>query len=463
MSGLVPWTKFQDFYLRLGFLKALVAVLGAERRSVPTEAIVRRARSPLLDPLEEVPCLEARTRGQMTWWADREKKGGPSIAEALVLDADLPSLLFAITRKTTYKILDWGRDVGLSGRGNQISERGVILRSLMDTRSADAFLAGKIDAWNPFVLSQAERLFFLFHLLEIDRVTAKIIDAVGSAGTAEALEIGPASRILALALRETLAEIGKDLRPSDIPAFRTASDLAATIALETGLEDSGAGPLARPGPPKPTSPATLRKTLVGRGSREPRRRTKNADHQTVPRFEQLCDLGFFEKPGETDDLAARKRWRWRATDVAVRWARARRCLDLPEDRFLIEGFARSALHAFTEVPVAGRCTDTALIARYLEQGYRSVRRPFGHTPLDSAALVASFRAIEDGIAIEPADFHRLMSTIKARGYLEGEVFFASGNAYDKMFVLLRGDFAMRVAETMPRELAVSEIEEERRQ
>ena len=45
----VAWTKFQDFYLRPGFLNALAAVLSLERRSVPNEAIIHRLRSPLFD------------------------------------------------------------------------------------------------------------------------------------------------------------------------------------------------------------------------------------------------------------------------------------------------------------------------------------------------------------------------------------------------------------------------------
>lgn len=51
------------------------------------------------------------------------------------------------------------------------------------------------------------------------------------------------------------------------------------------------------------------------------------------------------------------------------------------------------------------------------------------------------------------DFHRLMLSIKTRGLMQGEVFFASGNDLDKMFVSLRDDFAERAAAVLPGRLA----------
>src|SRR5687767_7793350 len=45
----VPWTKLQDFYLRLGFLKVLVAALSSERRSVTNQAIISQVEKPLFD------------------------------------------------------------------------------------------------------------------------------------------------------------------------------------------------------------------------------------------------------------------------------------------------------------------------------------------------------------------------------------------------------------------------------
>ena len=66
--------------------------------------------------------------------------GGERCVVLLGLLSASPATLFAITGPTSYKILDWGRDVDLIGRGNQITERGLLLRFLLDERQASAFL-----------------------------------------------------------------------------------------------------------------------------------------------------------------------------------------------------------------------------------------------------------------------------------------------------------------------------------
>ena len=53
----LPWTKFQDFYLRLGFLKVLVAVLSPQRRSEMNDSIIRKLASPTFDPAWKYPAL----------------------------------------------------------------------------------------------------------------------------------------------------------------------------------------------------------------------------------------------------------------------------------------------------------------------------------------------------------------------------------------------------------------------
>ena len=49
-------------------------------------------------------------------------------------------------------------------------------------------------------------------------------------------------------------------------------------------------------------------------------------------------------------------------------------------------------------------------------------------------------ALDDGFAIEVADFHQLLLNIKQRAVLTEHVFFSSGNAIDQMFIQLRPGF-----------------------
>lgn len=457
MSGGLPWTKFQDFYLRLGFAKALVAVLGFERRSIPSETILRRLRRPLFDEAAAHPELAARVADTLDWypndWPTRvfgktEKR--PSVAEALVVDADLPSFLFAITAPTTYKILDWGRNIGLIGRGNQIAERGLTLLALSRSDGMNAFLNGDASAWNPFALGTIERIFFLYHLIEIDRVTLRLCDAIGALDEAADIETLDAAKMLAAALAAVLEEAGSDIRPPDIPAYRTALELAATICEELDMAPPAGLGHGNRRAPKPLKLPARRKTTAAPGAiAAPRKTHKNADHQTIPRFEQLVDLGFLTKGADAEDRAARRRWRWRPTAAAARWAEARRAMAADGSSFLWDGFARTACRAYGDVAEPRRVEDTRTIAAYIADAYALVRRTVGYTPFDSVALVAMAKGVEDGIAIEMIDCHRLMLAIKTGGFLQGEVFFASGNDLDKMFVSLRADFAERAAAVLP--------------
>ena len=459
MSTALPWTKFQDFYLRLGFLKALVAALGTERRSVPTETILRRLRRPLFEEAAVHAALVARVGERMTWyekewWRDTaHPKKTPTVAEGLIVDADLPSLLFAITAPTTYKIVDWGRNVGLLGRGNQITERGLTLHALFAHKVVDAFLDGDSDAWNPFPITMVERLFFLYHIIEIDTVTLALIDAIGARAENAEIETIDAAKMLAVALSSVLATAQHDIRPPEIPAYRTALELAATICEELDIAPPTGGTENRRRAPRPMNPAAKRKALLSAASgNAPRRTHKNADHQTIPRFEQLVDLGFLTKGRRADDLQARRKWRWHPTPIALRWTSARNRLGDRDAPFLWDGFAEVSCHAYLDIEVPERRTDTRTIATYLARGYRTVRRSVGHTPFDSVALMAMALGVENGLVIEMVDFHRMMLAIKTQGLLQGEVFFASGNTLDKMFVSLREDFADRVIAALPERL-----------
>jgi hypothetical protein len=450
----LSWTKQQDFYLRLGFLKALVAAMSSQRRSTTKEAILRRLDLALFTGARGRDALWGRVRSRITWYdaeEDRISSDKPTVAEALLVDGDCPSLLFAVTGPTSYKILDWGHDVGFVGRGNQITERGLLLRHLLVQDRIERFLAGEAEAWNPFVLEPMERLLLLFHLAEIDRVTVDLIERLGETDEDGTLESSNAAQLTCRSMFTVLDQAKGDIQPREIPAYRTARELACTIAAELGLSDLLAhcdGPSRRA--PKPVRPSARRSAFAG-ANRKERRTTKNADHQTIPRFEQLVDLGFLTKPVaskqiEGADLEARRRWKYRATDAARRWRDSvRRYRPEEKKRFAWDGFAASAVAAFVPNAVGSSLGPSEpMTARYLWRAYERIHRAVGHTPMESVALFAMIMAATDGITIEMTAFHRLMLAVKQRSALPEHAFFASGNDLDKMFIQLKPGFLENV-------------------
>jgi len=455
----IPWTKFQDFYLRLGFLKTLVAALSPQRRSALNDAIVRRLEVPLFDAAPTHARLWASVQPRISWYPRRTAAGRtieyPEVAEALLVYGGNESLLYGVTRDTTYKILDWGHNVEFVGRGNQITERGLLLRHLLPEKAVESFLAGDVLAWNPFGLSLKERLFFLYHLVEIDRVTVEIIDFLEDAEPGEILESSAAARITCRALFRVLDGAKDKIEPRDIPAYRTARELACTIAEELGLTEYEAeyAGQSRRRVPKPLKSAARKSAfLTGSGAKKPRKTTKNADHQTIPRFEQLVDLGFLDKvpqensSGEAALLEGRRRWRYTPTRACRRWAKAMRQSDQARLPFQWHSFARMAVFAFAEgnEETPRMSPPAGLLADYLWTAYQRVHRPIGHTPFDSVALHAMIEAAADGVVAEMTDFHALMMAIKKQSALPEHAFFASGNDLDKMFIQLKSGFRERV-------------------
>ncbi len=457
----LPWTKFQDFYLRLGFLKVLVAVLNPQRRSALNDQIVRRLEAPLFDPAIRHVGVWERLRPKMPWYPRKTSAGKqlehPEVAEALLVDHMAESILYGITRDTAYKILDWGRNVEFVGRGNQITERALVLRHLLSENSIERFLGGDISAWDPFSLKTEERLLFLYHLTEIDRVTVALIDDLSRVTPSSTLESADAGRLTCHALFRVLNECRDHVEPRDIPAYRIARELACAIALELGLEEysTECEQMARRRPPKPAKISTKPRGLAARtSSTKTRRTTKNSDHQTIPRFEQLVDLGFLRKPSEGDGdaeqrlLAGRRRWRYIPTDACRKWAAV--CETVPEgESFKWRHFARASVAAFGLSPAGTSSKPRQLeVAEYLWKAYERVKRPMGYTPADSVALFGTVTAATEGTVIELGDFHDLLLSIKRHSVLPHHASFASGNELDTMFIQLKPGFVEQVQSSM---------------
>lgn len=460
----LPWTKFQDFYLRSGFLKVLVVAMDPHRRSAAKELLVRRLEDVLFGPARDHNELWRELNDRFPWAASTFQESGsakhasdrsrPTITEALLLMGDCPSQLYAITRKTAYKILDWGRNLQLMGAGNQISEKGLVLRAMLPTDACARFLQGDPLAWNPFVLTPHERLFFLFHLCEVDHLTVEVLDELARRGGTEPIETGQASEITCRAFFQVLDRAADRVSSADLPALRRARELASVMAHELKLDDL-APKLSLS--TRERVPKALRiKARPGpwRAKSQARRTTKNADHQTIPRFEQLVDLGFARKPCHEADgpvlWRCRRHWRFERLPTCDGWLVERNLTREGQGPWEWRGFAAAALGSgIAGVPRRSGDPDSNTVAEFLWRAYLKVRRQVGHTPFHSVAMVAMIEATTSGFAIEMRRFHELLLALKKHALLQDSVFFASGNEIDRMFVVIRESFAENIRQLSP--------------
>src|SRR5262249_36086999 len=150
-----------------------------------------------------------------------------------------------------------------------------------------------------------------------------------------------------------------------------------TIAEELDMREEADGLVgtARRKLPKVIKLRARRAAALGGGAGKSRKTTKNADHQTNPRFEQLVDLGFLTKPvppdgDEAEKLTARKRWQYVPTDVCRRWAAALRERQHRDAPFLWHSFGAASIRAFQIAPSVDRpATRSTLVARYVWKSY----------------------------------------------------------------------------------------------
>jgi hypothetical protein len=403
-----------DKYQRLGLLKLLVATLDSQRRSTAPEA-VRRKLIQLLDLRD-----------------DKQEN-----VASLLRDAGSSSLNFRFTEATAGQILDWGRLLGLVGSGNQITERGLLLRQLMGPETAASLNRADFTR-NPFILTTEEKIYLLYHHLEIDTPLQFLINRLRGFDRDTPVSGIAADKITCFAFYDTLKLMTKYQSSANLLSIKNLREAVGRMAGE--LELGNEVPIRAPARPRSTS------ILRAKPGQRDKKRTKTADHEAIPRFELLTDIGLLEKKQahEAEDPEAfRKAWRfWTSTlfhDLVKH---------LPAEfdhGFCWTGFARmasamSGLASGGNMPI--RSPLEIALAAY--DAYLEVRRPFGHTPFESVATIAMIRASARGDVLDISVVHKLFLSFKRDNLFAESVRFAAGNDIDRMFIDIKPNFRQEV-------------------
>ena len=425
------WVKQQDFCLRLGLLKAVVAGMHAGGFGHVRERVVKRFSDCMFAPA--APGLAEAAKAVLGEAPDEPF----TRSDALLLTAGVVSWGQPIKKQTAYKAVEWAQTAGFIAGGYRLSERGELWLKLIDEEGAARFFAGDECDWNPYRLSVAERAFLCYHLGESDELLWQIAFDAGQYPVGHIFEARDTYQLTLSGLRRVLERAGDRIPLPELPRLRTARELAATIAAE--IDPDGAEvPISRKRfPPK---------RRLGEEQSDGKRKTcKNADHQAIPRFEQLVDLGLMSKhiaPGLVGPAArkARAAWRYEVTTAlpALRGVIGEHGLDTPN--WMWTKFSDAFVAAAHGGAVSPRhATVIESLALFVE-AYDRIRRPVGHTPFEPVALLAATVGMERGLIVEIKPIHDVMLALKSSSSLNDQIAFAAGNDVDRMFVLMKKGF-----------------------
>lgn len=425
------WVKQQDFCLRLGLLKAVVAGMHAGGFGRVRERIVKRFADCMFSAAS--PALAKAAEAVLGQTPDEPL----TRSDALLLTAGCVSWGQPIKKQTAYKAVEWAQTAGFIASGYRLSERGELWLALIDQEGTTRFFAGDDRAWNPYRLSVAERAFLCYHLVETDELLWQLAFDAGDYPVGHVLEARDTYQLTLSGMRKVLNRAEDSISLPELPRLRTARALAATIAAEIDPDGGEMPALRKRIPPK---------RRMGRGQSDGKRKTcKNADHQAIPRFEQLVDLGLMSKdivPGLTGTAArkARAAWRYEVTAAlpALRGVLGQHGLDVPH--WIWSKFSSAFVGAVHGGAVSPRYTTVIESLTLFVEAYDRIHRPVGHTPFEPVALLAAAVGMERGLIVEIKDIHDVMLALKSSSRLNDQIAFAAGNDVDRMFVVVKKGF-----------------------
>ena len=405
-----------DYFVRVGLLKMLVAALDSQRRSTAPELITRRL----------APLLYQSVGNDF------------SRAEELIRNSDNASWNFALTESNLRQILEWGRVAGVVGAGNQITERGLLLRHLMGHENVAAILNAD-PTTNPFTLSEAERLYLLYTQLECDGALYFLLRRLIKFSPEEVIRGKEANRLTCFAFFDLLNSFTSAHRSGNVLlTIKDLRELVGRMAAELDLTDEiPVRSVVK------TRPTPVHKRKAGQVQAK---RTKTADHESIPRFELLVDLGLLTKkvlPDDPNEAKARKSWRYWTTPQLVSFVNK-----MPESYRSDFCWAHFA-HCASTLNSNGNneldaTQNTKEIAQRAYVAYLQVKRRFGHTPIESVAVMAMIEALSARQILEVRVVHELFLKFKRDNLFPETVHYAAGNDLEKMFIDIKPTFMAEV-------------------
>ena len=321
---------------------------------------------------------------------------------ALLKKPEVPSWQPGFVPKVYDRLVLWAQMVGIIAPTGRLSEWANVLNSLAPQRNLRDF-----NACNPFVLSIAERTFFVHLLFYHDQVLPILVDLLGCLPAGTRIGVAEACRLVSQAMAEFLDRLHQE-GPKTLKMRVALRDTLEKITHEYGLRDTHV--LINP----KTRPAAVEALAK---SRRPGTRVLTAERQAVCRLEQLTDLGLLTKenpaapPASFEEVnVARTSWTWYTTEHLPAAVGALRTGDL--EHFLRRSWIRFST-AFLPQSAFHTAADQAELAVFLDRSLPVVRRQIGPVQVHSWAILACVLAAEAGVIIEVDDVYSLLSALHA--------------------------------------------------
>lgn len=379
----------KHYQQRLGFLK-VVARVGIGARGGPDD-IMDRVKG-IYPGDHRRPPLAGR----------RVEEFDP---KALIRCEEAPSWIVGFVPKTLDRLVSWAEMVGLLAQSGRLSEWAAILDGVRLHPGEQSWVAD-----NPFILSAAERAFFVQLLFFHDQALPMLVHRLGQLEVGSAIGVAESCALVTESLGDLFDQIQGN-SPSELQVRLELRDLIERIGRQYKLDD----------PRKLVGKDTRRditKSLVG--ERIKGVRVQLAEYHAITRFEQLTDIGLLTKEDPanppTDQEAkekARTSWTWY---VSPSLPAAASVLDPAIAQ--LENFLQNSWIRFCAIGIGQNTReldafqDQRQIAELLDETLPVARRQLGPVQVHTWASLASLRALGRGYLLELSTIERLLETMR---------------------------------------------------
>lgn len=378
----------KDYQQRLGFLK-VVSRVGKGARGGPDD-ILDRVRA--IYPGYRRPTLPSRSVEDFN-------------PKELICTELAPSWIVGFVPKTLDRLISWAEMVGLLAQSGRLSEWANILEGVRSQPDETSWTRD-----NPFLLSVAERAFFVQLLFFHDQVLPLLVMHLGQMDAGTAIGVAESCVLVTQSLGEFFDQIQGN-SPNELQTRMELRDLLERIGRQYRIDD-----------PRRLVNAESRRGIVKSlvGDRVKGVRVRLAEYHAISRFEQLTDLGLLTKEdpntpsaGGATQEKVRTSWTWYVAPGLPAAAKILGAQVTDLERFFQESWIRFCATGFGQrTNTLDAFRDQRQIAALLDDTLPLARRQLGPVQVHTWASLSCLRALDQNHLLELCTVSKLLDAMR---------------------------------------------------